>query len=80
MKTDTTATFDVKLKPKNRNLIISALNTTTNLPYNRLENEIGTILDFCLKHNYNNRCTMAACFGVLWKRYSKIYESAEKES
>ncbi len=50
--------------------LLNIINIATGFPYNRIENEVGGLLDFCLENNYNDRTTLGTCFARLWERYS----------
>jgi hypothetical protein len=54
-----------------RRLIINILNTATGISFNRLDNILGELLDYCLLANYNDRVTLGICFGQLWKIRNK---------
>jgi len=49
--------------------IISALYTSTGLPYNYLSNEIGDLITHCYSKHYNDVCTLSTCFARLWANH-----------
>jgi len=54
---------------KKRYNLINILYNSTGIPFNTLDGEIGSILDYCINHHYTDKCTLGALFGHLWANH-----------
>jgi len=52
-----------------RRRIINAIYVATGMPYNRVDNEFGDIIDHGLKNHYTDLQAMSAVMARLWKNF-----------
>ena len=41
----------------------------TGIPFNSLDGEIGPTINYCIGHDYSDRCVLGACFALLWNNH-----------
>lgn len=58
----------IKFKKRRYN-ILNIMYAATGIPFNSLDGEIGPTINYCIGHDYSDRCVLGACFALLWNNH-----------